>query len=118
MWQVGQKVKVKSAETLHKLRKDPSTSAKLMPGQIGTITHVEETHVILDIEVTFRGRTGGLWNNEIEPYIEESEYKQFKLTLKQGHAYEIKCTEEAVKELCEFVGDDALASINPIETKA
>jgi len=115
MWHVGQKVRVKTLEQLNKIHQKPSRSANFLAGQVGTIERVEGSYVVLNIERAARvigiTHSGGIWFREIEPIEEPIVLSLWNLTLKQGHTYEIKCSEEAIKELCEFVGDDELATI-------
>jgi hypothetical protein len=38
----------------------------------------------------------------------------FKVVIAGGHTYRVRCTQEAMKELAEFIGDDHLVSVESI----
>jgi hypothetical protein len=46
--------------------------------------------------------------------VEVSRQTLFLIALQNGHTYRVRCTEEAVKELAEIIGDDHLESIGPV----
>jgi hypothetical protein len=39
----------------------------------------------------------------------------YKVTIRNGYLYRVRCSEEAVKELAEIIGDDHLDSIEEIK---
>jgi hypothetical protein len=111
----GQKVRIKTLDELPVSSQRRSTSGIALAGQVGMIIEVGGGYVLLDIETHLASGVGGIANDEIEFYVDPATLTSFQVNVRGGHVYHVKCTDEAMKELAEFIGDDSLEDVKVIK---
>jgi hypothetical protein len=112
----GQAVRVRDLDELPNDTPDmPRSPAGLaLASKIGKIVDLGGGYIILDLTANVEKNPNVVYPYEIEVTIDPALMKRFKVVLMDGSQYRIECTEEAMKEMAEFIGDDQLEMIHEL----
>lgn len=114
----GQTVRIRDLVELPKDVKNLSRSETgiRLAGKVGKVLEIGGGYVVLDLEAHL-GADGmkGVHLYEIENFIDPNSLKEFKVSLLDGNIFHVLCTDEAMKELAEFIGEDHLDMISKVK---